>query len=44
MLMQDQRFRNVAKIIETPSGDNHCYDLENLSLLREFGQEQKELS
>lgn len=42
MLMQDQRFRYVAKIIETPSGDNHCYDLENLSLLRAFGQAQKE--
>jgi len=44
MLMQDHRFSNVAKIIETPSGDNHCYDLENLSLLRSFSQDKKELN
>lgn len=39
MLMQDQRFKYIARIIETPSGDNHCYDLENLALLRALSQE-----
>ncbi|MCK4621518.1 MAG: deoxyribonuclease IV [Desulfuromonadales bacterium] len=33
-LMQDVRFAGIAKIIETPGGENHCYDLENLGLLR----------
>lgn len=35
-LMQDQRFSGAAKIIETPGGENHCYDLENLALLRQL--------
>lgn len=35
-LMQDQRFSSVAKIIETPPGDEHCDDLKNLALLRQF--------
>lgn len=35
-LLQDSRFRHVAKIIETPSGDQHCHDLENLALLRQL--------
>lgn len=35
-LMQDQRFSAVAKIIETPPGDEHCDDLLNLALLRQF--------
>jgi len=33
-LLQDQRFSGVAKIIETPPGDDHCDDLANLALLR----------
>lgn len=33
-LMQDERFAAVAKIIETPSGEQHCDDLANLALLR----------
>lgn len=35
-LMQDARFFHVPKIIETPGGDEHCHDLENLALLRKF--------
>lgn len=35
-LMQDQRFAAVAKIIETPPGDDHCDDLANLALLRQL--------
>lgn len=35
-LMQDPRFADVAKIIETPPGDNHCDDLLNLATLRSF--------
>ena len=35
-LMQDSRFSHVPKIIETPAGDQHCHDLENLALLRQF--------
>lgn len=35
-LMQDQRFLATAKIIETPPGDEHCDDLINLALLRQF--------
>ncbi len=38
-LMQDPRFAGVAKIIETPGGENHCHDLENLALLRELAGE-----
>ena len=33
-LLQDQRFAGVAKIIETPPGEDHCDDLANLALLR----------
>ena len=35
-LMQDERFRGVAKIIETPPGEKHCDDFSNLALLRKF--------
>lgn len=42
LLMQDERFRAVAKIIETPGGENHCHDLENLSLLRKMAETGKE--
>lgn len=42
LLMEDERFREVAKIIETPGGENHCHDLENLSLLRRMGDVVKE--
>ncbi|MCW8859350.1 MAG: deoxyribonuclease IV [Deltaproteobacteria bacterium] len=43
LLMQDQRFLAVAKIIETPSGDNNCHDFENLALLRTFAQCDREI-
>lgn len=33
-LLQDVRFADRAKIIETPSGEQHCHDLENLARLR----------
>jgi deoxyribonuclease-4 len=35
-LLQDARFAKIAKIMETPSGEQHCYDLENLALLRQL--------
>ena len=35
-LMQDSRFAHVAKILETPGGEQHCHDLENLGLLRQW--------
>lgn len=35
-LMQDARFGRIAKIIETPPGENHCEDLVNLALLRKM--------
>ena len=35
-LMQDQRFKDVPKILETPKGDNNELDLKNLALLREL--------
>jgi deoxyribonuclease-4 len=35
-LLQDSRFAKIAKIIETPSGEQHCHDLENLALLRQW--------
>lgn len=41
-LMQDRRFKQVAKIIETPGGDHHQHDLENLALLRKMAQSQRE--
>jgi len=37
-LLQDQRFAAVPKIIETPGGENHCHDLENLALLRKLAK------
>ena len=37
-LMQDRRFAGIAKIIETPAGENHCHDLANLALLRDFSK------
>lgn len=33
-LMCDQRLTEIPKILETPSGDQHCHDFENLALLR----------
>jgi deoxyribonuclease-4 len=33
-LMQDRRFASIAKISETPPGEEHCDDLANLALLR----------
>ena len=33
-IMQDPRFSAIAKIIETPSGEDHCHDLENFARLR----------
>lgn len=41
MLMKDRRFSGVAKIIETPGGENHCHDLDNLALLRRFESSEK---
>ena len=41
-LMQDQRFAAVAKIIETPPGDDHCDDLANLALLRQLAGGKEE--
>ncbi len=43
-LMQDQRFSSVARIIETPPGDEHCDDLINLALLRQFAGQAGEVS
>lgn len=37
-LMADKRFAGRAKIIETPPGDEHCDDLRNLALLRQFAE------
>jgi len=42
-LMQDPRFKQVAKIIETPGGDQHQHDLENLALLREMARVEREI-
>lgn len=33
-LMNDKRFTNVAKVLETPKGDDTALDLENLATLR----------
>ncbi len=33
-IMRDSRFAQVAKIIETPPGEDHCHDLETFDLLR----------
>jgi len=38
-LMQDGRFTGVAKILETPQGDEHEHDLRNLALLRRLAGE-----
>ncbi len=38
-LMRDHRFTAVAKILETPQGDEHEYDLRNLALLRQLAGE-----
>ena len=35
-LMSDPRFAATPKILETPGGPEHCYDLENLALLRQL--------
>lgn len=40
-LLQDPRFAAVPKIIETPAGENHCHDLENLALLRELSESNR---
>lgn len=37
-LMADPRFARVPKIMETPSGEEHCHDLENLALLRKLAR------
>lgn len=39
-LMQDERFANRPKVTETPPGENHCHDLENLTLLRRLARPQ----
>lgn len=38
-LMRDQRFSSVPKILETPQGDAHEFDLRNLALLRKLAGE-----
>ena len=38
-LMQDRRLQRVPKIIELPPGENNCFDLENLGLLRRMAEE-----
>ncbi|TYO99307.1 endonuclease IV [Geothermobacter ehrlichii] len=38
-LMRDERFAGVAKIIETPPGEDHADDLRNLALLRRLAGE-----
>ncbi len=35
-LLRDSRFVRIPKIIETPSGEQHCHDLESLALLRQW--------
>lgn len=35
-LLQDQRFRDVPKILETPKGENDALDRANLALLRQL--------
>lgn len=37
-LMQDRRLRRVPKIIELPPGEDNCFDLENLGLLRRMAE------
>lgn len=37
-LLQDERFYDCAKVIETPPGEENCHDLENLALLRKLAQ------
>jgi len=39
-LMQDQRFAEVPKILETPKGEGNEWDLRNLALLRELAGEK----
>lgn len=38
-LMRDERFADVPKILETPQGDEHQFDLRNLALLRKLAGE-----
>jgi deoxyribonuclease-4 len=40
-LMTDARFAGVAKIIETPPGEDHCDDFANLTLLRQLAAQQE---
>ncbi len=40
-LMRDRRFNQIAKILETPQGDEHEYDLRNLALLRQLAGESE---
>ena len=37
--MQDRRFSQVPKILETPKGEDNAWDLRNLALLRELAGE-----
>jgi len=39
-LMQDARFAEVPKILETPKGENNRHDLRNLALLRQLAGEE----
>jgi deoxyribonuclease-4 len=38
-LMQDERFKNVPKILETPKGDDDQADIRNIGVLRELAGE-----
>lgn len=38
LLMQDEKIRQIPKVIELAPGDDHCFDLENLGLLRELAK------
>lgn len=39
-LMNDRRFRDVPKILETPKGDDDAFDRMNLAALRQMAQEE----
>ena len=40
-VMNDNRLKNIPKILETPKGDDHQEDITNLKKLRSLIQEKK---
>ncbi|MBN2444906.1 MAG: deoxyribonuclease IV [Spirochaetales bacterium] len=38
LIMEDERFTEIGKCIETPKGDDNRWDKKNLSLLRDFAK------